>query len=295
MRNKWFIIFLLSALSSVAFAQSTFEIAIDGGWSMWGYTVNSPAKHTTSFSYGAHVGYAYFFTPHFGLGIGADFRRHGDALTLTTIQSWEDVTDTDGEHYNHHLAINKWRERQRAFYVSIPISIQFRIPTRSVDIYLMAGASYDIALNGHTSAQGTLTHTGDYPQWNMHVDDDVHAYGFYSTDDYKPSGKLSMKNTASAFIRADINIPINNRWYFFTGLIARYTFLPAYTQPEQVVSGFRDDSPVGPEAHPFMPTYEPMINTELVSGSFHPVTVGVEIGIRYVFPKRKNKYPCKCI
>jgi len=294
MKSKLLYLLFLLLFSHLTMAESTWEMSIHGGWSSWGYQVSESAKHTTSYSYGVQLGYAYFFTKHLGLGLGVDCHRTGDALTLSTTQSWIGVSDTDGETYNHQLTINRWKDQQQAYYLSLPLSVQLRFPTRVADIYIMAGASYDIALMGNTSATGSLTHTGDYPQWNMHVDDDVDAYGFYTTDSYKPTDKLKMNNTLSAFMRANVAFPINKRWYVFVGAIARYSLLTAYSKSDNLSYGFRDDSPIGAQTHPFMNAYVPLINTTLVSGTIHPLTIGLEVGVRYIFP-HKNKYPCKCI
>ena len=90
MRNRIIILFLFVGLSLPIAAQmhSAVEISVGGGWSTLGYKVQPKQEDVQAANKGswgaqAHFGYALFFTPKVGLGIGANFSHYGASADLS--------------------------------------------------------------------------------------------------------------------------------------------------------------------------------------------------------------------
>ena len=135
MRNRILIIFLLAGLSLPLRAEmhSAMEISVGGGWSTLGYKVQptqADVTGTNKGSWGAqvHVGYALFFTQNVGLGVGANFAHYGANASLSGTARWEDVTDTEGETYNHLTLIHSLKDKQDVYLVEIPLTLYLDFP-----------------------------------------------------------------------------------------------------------------------------------------------------------------------
>ena len=105
----------------------SFDVSAGAGYSQLGYRAAETDLHTSSIGdYGLnlHIGADYFFSTYFGFGIGADFTRYGQSLSMNGVLTWNGVTDTDadnsvyGERYDHTLTIHQWRERQQQLYMA---------------------------------------------------------------------------------------------------------------------------------------------------------------------------------
>lgn len=275
---------------------SAFALSVGGGWSDIAYRpLAAGVSNGGSWGMTAHAGYTFFFTPKFGLSVGADVSRYGATVCLPDEYTWQDVTDTDGEPYEHHLVLADWRERHNALYVEIPVALHFSFPLDGgIRLWTDIGVKYGIALAGGTRAKGTLTHMGWYGKWNLMLYD-LPPYGFYTTDDFCPRTAVRYPDRWTAFLKFGVSVPLTAHldftcgMYFSAGLT---DMMPSGRLSEEI--GFRNDRPGMEDIHAFMPDYTNLLNTNLLGTHANAFAAGLEIGVSYHIPHRKH-YHCRCI
>lgn len=278
-------------------AGSTIEFSIDGGYSTILYKVLD-GKHVGGLGYGANIGYAYFFHQNVGLGIGLGFRHYAGGAQINGILHYPNVIDTDKEPYEHLTYYSKWCERQNIYYFEIPLSLQFYIPLNHIHLWMAVGANYSLALLGKTSAHGNITHRGYYEKWDLTLD--IPAHGFYETSDFKPHNKINLQPTVALFARMDIGIPLTYHWDLLVGVNVHYALLNVFNMEDKLPLGFRNDKEGWQNVHYFMNDYSSLLKTPIVSGKALPLSVNLEIGVKYRFNTKHHllhhrKYPCRCV
>lgn len=307
------ILFVAALLPCVSQAQNpvrgvSFDALVSVGYSSLGHKTSSSAypdlvaSPVGDYGASAYIGANIFFTHIFGLSLGCDFSRYGGAVKLSGKQIWQGVTDTDGELYDHTLSLYRWRERQQQLFLSPQFLLLFSIPANTVRVQIGVGAEYDICLRSSFRASGDLEHTGTYLPWNLTLHD-VDAHGFYRNKSYRPHGTLSDGGQyVSVVAKAGVLVPLARNLDLSLNVVGKYA---VYANPKTSVQaggdlpvGFREDaeciSAEAVQAHAFMPRYSSLFQTGLVRGSYCPLFVGFEVGIRYTIPFRKH-YPCRCI
>jgi len=279
----------------------SFEFTIGGGYSMLGYGVKQATENLTptssgSYGVGLHLGYNWFFTEYVGLGVGVDAQRYGQSTTLNGTLSWIGVTDTDGELYDHRLALHSWKESQQYWNVEIPLSLVFSIPVDE-KIYITAqiGAKYCVPISGSYSGGGVLTHSGYYQPWNLILEDKPN-HGFYTENDFHPNGRMPKSNYWSIFGKLGVAIPLVDNLDMLIQATVNGAITPCAKEGEAQIIGFRNDRAGQEQTHYFMTDYIALYNTEFTTGKIKPLSAGLEIGIRYTIQAhRHRRYPCRCV
>lgn len=300
MRNRFLIIYILIGLSLPLAAQmhSAIEISVGGGWSTLGYKVQPRQEDVTGANKGswgaqAHVGYALFFTPNVGLGVGANFSHYGANASLLGTARWNNVTDTEGETYNHLTLIHSLRDKQDVYLVEIPLALFLDFPLSDDLHFIMeAGAKYGIPVIKNASFHADVEHQGDYGIWDLNLYD-VPDHGFYRETEFNGDYSVSVKNQVSIFLKLGLAYEINKNVQFFANIYGDYGFTNTVTAGEAEL-GFQNDRTGMASIHSFMPEYNGIIATNNISAKSHPAQVGLEVGIRFVFPHKKP-YICRCM
>lgn len=298
----------------------SFEAGFGFGYSSLGYKVAPTPELSPKVmgdgGYAAHIGVDFFFTRIFGLGIGADFSRYGGGIGLSnSVLHYPQITDTDGERYEHILNIYEWKERQKQLYVAPQVLFMWAVPFQKVSLDIEIGVEYAFCVGADYRAKGDLEHTGFYDKWGLTLHD-VNSHGFYRTTDFKPSARLdgmTQRQQLSLVGRLGVLIPVASHWDLRLSVLAKYAVTgapkafqmlngenylgPTDSQKAGEAVGFYENNPplqTGDlDPHYFMPAYQSLTTTELVKGHYAPLLVGLEIGIRYTLPFRKTE-PCRC-
>lgn len=298
MKYRFLYIFLLIATSCFAVKPENMtggfvELGASAGYSTW--LMSHTGQEPGTWHAGMQVKTGYWFAPYVGLAVGAEVGRYGTSFKYADQQDFLGVVDTDGEAYDHHLAINRWAETEQHWNLQIPLSLQFQIPTQSVIFHLEAGAKYNILMSSGYKGTGELTHTGYYDRWHLTLQD-VDDHGFYTEKNYHPQGTLKLQNYVSVFGAIGLTVPLTDKMDFYSRLSAEYAVLPIFSQQTNTgIQGFRNDRAGMSEAHSFMPGYETLLNTDKVNGKAFPLSTRLEVGVRWRFPvKKKQKHPCTC-
>lgn len=281
---------------------STEEIPVDQGSSLQFYFGGAYSSMGYRLQDGKNLGliggelsarYAYFFTPEWGLGVGVDLSTYGSRGKLNTMLQWDDQIDTDGEYYNHRAVTHDWKEDQRTYMLSIPLTAQYQHRFNDkVGVFAALGGfvGFPLISNYHL-VSGSLEHRGYYPQWNLELYD-LSNHDFYT--EYigesfsKESHKLSLKQIAAG-VKLDLGviIPLNNKLDLFAGVYG--SVVCNDLQSEQHKLGWQQTSFTDYRQHAFMLTYEGIANSTHTD-AIRPWSVGIKVGIHFR-PTKKTPKP----
>ena len=119
--RKIYILLTAAIITSSAFAQdlrqrrNEFSIYGGGGLSSLQYDLNA-GEHKIGFGGQAGLGYSFFFSPYWSLGTGAEVALYQAESKLSGY--------LDG--YSDELEFNNYRETQQAWYVNVPLMMQYQ-------------------------------------------------------------------------------------------------------------------------------------------------------------------------
>ena len=297
-------VWLLSGLVYItAHTTSEVELAIGGGWSMLGYSFRSPyedfyATQAGSWSMTAHVGYSLLLSDYVGLGVGLGVGRIGGNAALSGTLRWNNVVDTDGEHYNHLTTVRGWHEQHMLWYLLPEASLRLRLPlSASLAMTAALGAQYGLPISASARYNGITTHTGEYPQWGMTLYD-VDDHGFYTAESHAMLPPLKTQPTWDIFARAGVQMMLTRHTALTAQVFVTYALTDALIFSQNTMPiGFANDRPDMRDAHYFMSEYTSVLSGELLANpSTHPLAVGAELGLRWLFPHTSHRrYPCRCL
>ena len=295
---------LLSLISLGALAQPdalhSVEIAGGAGWSNIDYRLSN--MHQPGDIGGLiHLGYNIHPTRWLSFGIGVDIECDGANAIGNLANSWEDVTDSDGENYKHWLQLNNWHERQDVWLLQIPLVIQFIVPADKASFSIQMGAKWGTRIGGWVHTNGITTHTGYYEPWHLTLSD-MQTYGFYTTT-FRDRHRLTTETnyTWHLFGKVGVIVPLTGRLYLTAHLYADYSLTDLMKQPESTRElGVRNDREDMETIHYFMPEYSSILDTDYADlSSSKTLNVGLEVGLRYVLKttnrSHKKRYPCRCV
>ena len=281
----------VSADETPADKGSSLQFYLGGAYSSMGYKLQDGSNL-------GHIGgeisvrYAYFFTPEWGLGIGVDFATYGSRGRLNTTLQWDGQADTDGENYNHRAVTHDWKEDQRTYMLSIPLTAQYQHRfNEKVGIFAALGGFVGLPLiSNYRLVSGAVEHRGEYPQWGLEL------YGLNNHDFYveqigeaftKESHPLALKKIAAG-VKADLGviIPMNEKIDLFAGVYG--SVVCNDLQTEQHALGWQQARYDDYRKHAFMPAYQGLANSTYTN-AIRPWEAGIKIGIHFRPAKKAPK------
>lgn len=252
------------------------------------------AKTVGNFGGNLQVAMAYYFHDNWGALAGVGFSGYGSTSTLNIEKQWAGQKDSDGEPYNHIARTTDWRERQILNMIDIPLAIQCRYPIKKSKVSVFADAGLLIGIPLHPTYQlreGTLRHSGYYPQWKMLMMEGLEDRDFYSeTVEHDFSGARERMSIApvSVGVMADagVLVPLTPQLDLMLGAFFRMSCNDMRRAGDEM--GWQQSDYSGPMAyrnHTFMNQYAGTIGSEYTQ-SVRPFQVGVRVGISWT-PKKK--------
>lgn len=219
MKKYLFVIF--SVVSNPVFAQSAvheLSFYTGGGFSQLKYDQKS------SPGAGGHagLGYRYYLSEQWSLGTGAEFQVYNSRISLNQLNGSSEARDAEGSHFRFQYEAKNYREDQSAFYVAIPLNVQFETGKSS-------GTSWYMNMGGklafHTRARyqtsiPSLITTGYYPEWNVELADPSFM-GFGQWSDIR-SDKSNFEIKNAFLLSAETGIKRHNRFLSYLGIYADY-------------------------------------------------------------------------
>lgn len=270
---------------------SSLQFYLGGAYSSMGYRLQD-GKNLGHIGGEASVRYAYFFTPEWGLSVGVDFSTYGSRGKLNTLLQWDGQIDTDGESYNHRAVTHDWKEDQRTYMLSIPLTAQYQHRFNDkIGIFAALGGFVGLPVSSnYRLVSGALEHRGYYPQWNLELYD-LSNHDFYTEHIgeafSKEPKKLSLKQI-SAGIKMDLGVivPLNDKIDLFAGVYG--SVVCNDLQSEQHELGWQQTGFTDYRQHAFMPTYEGIVNSTYTD-AVRPWNVGIKVGIHFRPAKKAPK------
>lgn len=270
---------------------SSLQFYLGGAYSSMGYRLQD-GKNLGHIGGEASVRYAYFFTPEWGLSVGVDFSTYGSRGKLNTLLQWDGQIDTDGESYNHRAITHDWKEDQRTYMLSIPLTAQYQHRFNDkIGIFAALGGFVGLPVSSnYRLVSGALEHRGYYPQWNLELYD-LSNHDFYTEHIgeafSKEPKKLSLKQI-SAGIKMDLGVivPLNDKIDLFAGVYG--SVVCNDLQSEQHELGWQKTGFTDYRQHAFMPTYEGIVNSTYTD-AVRPWNVGIKVGIHFRPAKKAPK------
>lgn len=316
MRRFDFFILLLFFFSAVYAEQySAFDLTIGGAYSNIGWksqvdieskmpTLNVNLSNKGLFAVGGNFSYTWFFCRYVGIGVGAGIWRAGTNLTLNGNLTYEGVTDTDGERYNHITQIDGWQERQTLLYAEIPLALRMNIPlngrsrslssNQSVSLIGEISVAYCLPISMNYEASGTIKQTGYYEPWHLTLHD-IDEAGFYTENKFSPSGKLPSYKFFNIGAKLGVAVSLTKRVQLTAQAAFHYSVKQVTSAEGMGLLGFRNDREGQEQTHYFMSEYTTLAQTNLLQGKPKLMNIGLEIGVRFLLQHSKHsKYPCRC-
>ncbi len=191
--NGWYI--------GLGAGQSKSHIVNEGELSVSGLVSNKMNVKVGSFEIG------YFFTRYFGLSAGIGFDAWKTQLLLDSYESKFNTTDSENESYQRQVTGTGIEELQEIDFLTVPLCMNLRIPvTRSVGLFMQAGANVAIPVNSGYSGSGTFSYKGYYPAYNVLLEN-LPAYGFPNNYHTVAEGDLDLKKYAiNAIVSAGFEV-----------------------------------------------------------------------------------------
>lgn len=271
---------------------SSLQFYLGGAYSSMGYTLRDGQNF-------GHIGgelsvrYAYFFTPEWGVGVGADFSTYGSRAKLNTTIQWDGQADTDGEIYNHRAITHDWQEDQRTYMLSIPITVQYQHRFNDkVGIFTALGGFVGMPLvSNYHLVSGSVEHRGFYPQWNLELHG-LANHDFYTeyigNDFTKDPHSISFKPIAAG-VKVDLGVivPLTKQLDLFAGVYG--SVVCNDIQSGQHELGWQQTAYSDYRQHAFMPEYQGIANSTYTN-AVRPWAVGIKVGVHFR-PAKKAPQP----
>lgn len=227
-------------------------------------------------SFTANVGYAYYFLPYMGIGVGVGVSNYGTAATFTESQVWSGLTDEFGDEYEHRTDIVAWREKQQSYLLEVPVALRFRHNFgRRVGLFVHLGAKFAMPVySTRKLTDATISHKGYYPYWNQLFHD---LPGRFETETFAKTThetKQFARYYATVFAEMGVNVTLTKRIDLLLGVYATcgtFNFNATKEADLQPLGFANDDNNYAS----FMPTYNGLLATKN-TGSVLPWSVGLK-------------------
>ena len=262
------------ALGATAAAQAQkgdqlLSLSVGGGLHQLGYSIdNGSRKGGAGYTLGA--GYAYFFSPSWGISTGVGVQSFKATTTMNALTKMPSV-DTEGDAYELRTRYSSWKEEQSATLIDIPVTATYRRAlTDKVGLTASAGAKLSIpAKSTYKVTGGTITTTGYYSQWDVELSD-IPEQGLRTYGE-RPSDDISLRATVALLADAGASYQFTNAISLYGGIYASYgmgSMLKTDSKPIYLKDG----------------TYNGLFASDAV-GKVRPLAVGVRLGVVWNFMK----------
>ena len=261
--------------------QSQHEVSIyaGGGLSSLLYNLNA-GKYHYGFGGQAGIGYSFFFTPNFSLGTGAEFALYQAKASFPSGFSDSYVLNdpkNEGFTYTFKYKVNNYSEQQQAFFINIPLMLQFQTGENH-KFFAALGGKVGFPFNAIAKKASYMVNTeGEYSYEERTYDDlPQHGYGLFNY----PAGKVTLdklKLNIMASAEVGMKWKIGDTKALYTGLYADYGFNNIQKTNNKIFVKESESS-----ANPIM---SPLIESRFSGNSFTnkitPIAVGLKI--RFAF------------
>ena len=285
---------LLVALGTSATAQSidhisNFQFNLGGGIHSLAYTP-ADGEHHNGAGILAEAQYQLFFTPNWGLSVGAGLSTLRSSAVYNYGYAVNNVL-LPGALYNSNVDIHfyNWRERQDLLCLNVPVELLLRLPIDPMKaLQLAAGVSIDHPLRAsYHATNGRYTRAAFIDRTNVTYEDlPDHGLGVFNN---YPEGSLKNRfNNISLSILAECGIVFNlsETAGLYLGIYGAYAPASIRQQGvEDAQTALLGNNVNGCFSIPDVTTYHSSFGSDRVE-AVHPFEAGVKIALRLGTGKR---------
>ncbi|MCL2073614.1 MAG: hypothetical protein FWH18_06825 [Marinilabiliaceae bacterium] len=216
MKKPFFLTIFVAVSSVFAFSQATHEISAFVGGGLSNITYKLPSGNKSA-GIGATFGaeYTYFLDYNLGIhtGLGLNFCNANAKVDNVKMIS-ANFTDNEGDVFNMHSTLSKYKEKQSAIYLNIPIMAIYQID----NYYALGGFKVGIPISAkYKSEDATITNEGYYPIYNNWAKTQEFA-GFGTFQGRNSDGDFDLRIAFMLSLEAGMKIFINKDLMLYSGL-----------------------------------------------------------------------------
>ena len=231
------------------------------------------------------LNYDFLISNGWSVGTGVGLSSYSSETETTEKIVTKNAIDKDGESYTHTLSLKNLAETQKASMLEIPFRATYHTAV-SPRAFFEVGAQAHILLtvkDKYETSSGTVTTTGDYPQYNLHFDSDMPENGFYSVSPYY-TGAIGLRH-AGVGIGANIGLAyrLGPKISIALSLYGKYTI----TDMSPKSKSAQQYNPDCLSADGYSPSYESALATTNCT-ELHPLAIGLNASFRLSFGGKKS-------
>jgi hypothetical protein len=231
--TKLFIILFVLSNLNLSAQKTSLEFSVHTGGGFEAFAFRPSLKGNSSTGYGGElgVGFTGFFTPQWGIYIGAGFHMgniQSKIDSLPTHITPNLIQEPEGNFYNLYSTLFGYTEVQRTMGITIPVMLQFQTkPDRHwhwkqgkrVSFYAMGGLKLHFLFNSkYETAISQLYNKAYFYDLDNWADTQAFAGLGYFNKGYSSAGKLNFGVMASLALESGVKWRIDRRIYLYTGV-----------------------------------------------------------------------------
>ena len=203
--------FCLLLFCSTLCAQSLHEFSLHSGGGLSALRYNPKlGKQSNGLDRHFGFGYVFFVAPWFGLATGTEIAFYSAEFNMKNFKTQYWATDFEGEDFEFRSDVSKYKEKQVATMLQIPLMLQIQTGVQ-YQYYLMAGAKIAVSLPNSHSSSSNFINSGHYEEENYEYITQQFV-GFGTFTDRRAENKANFKSTVFASMEAGM------KWKFQDGL-----------------------------------------------------------------------------
>jgi hypothetical protein len=157
-----------------------------------------------------------------GIHLGAEIGFNNSSIKLNgTNVVTPNLTDSEGDRFDMHTALSKYKETQNTMFLNIPIMLQVQVGVKH-KFYAMGGIKLGIPVScKYKVSEFTLTNKAYYPEYdNWMTAPEFAGYGTFTNRE--SNGKLPLKVSGTLALEAGMKWKIAEVFAIYTGLYLDY-------------------------------------------------------------------------
>jgi outer membrane protein OmpA-like peptidoglycan-associated protein len=213
------------------------------------------------------IGYTYFFNPHWGFSVGAEyvFEKHN-----TTFNEWNDAYETmdiEDNRIRYNASIQNYHERQRIGMLNLPLSVVYQTGN-NYPFYTSLGVKFGLPVYGKYGNEATAVTSGyylDYHQWEIWQND--LGYGVFPIKN--SHRKLDLNRSFSGTWETGMKWKVGIGQAFYTGIYMDYDFTERINSSANRFIQYNTENPALP------------VMNRVQKGKIEPFSIGLKLKLAF--------------
>ena len=294
MKKLIFIALMFSTLT-IAMGQdkgSYITVGGDLGWTKFFYDLDEGSSRG-KLGYGGNIGYQYFFSKNWGVGIQAEFsvfntQSRYNSRTFT----FADQVDDEGFDYDLDVTLRRWRENQKTYFFNVPLMLMYQTrfgQTQNVGMYGGIGAKAQLPIKStYKRHRGDALFLAYYPEinWRVPEENSLPQYGYGSNGNLSLKGDNELKFGVAVTGELGFLFALSRRVDLTVGVSADYGLMDIKDKNVGLLSV--EGNQQGLDYIGQNMSYEGILNSQEINKN-HPFALKGELGLRIKIGKLTEK------